>query len=569
MARQIHGDTSRLGAEDRANLLRLYRYSTPTDRLLGDVIGRQMCALAASLGRQIGVFIDRAGTVIAVIIGDKQRLELPDVGRLRASKGRLRGVRLVHVHLKGEGLSDDDLTDLSRLGLDLIAAITLRGDLPDQVHVAHIVPTRPGEVIGDVRPHEVREPTPWPAAEVPWLEVIRDLEGQLARAAPVTRMVDARERALLVHVGPETKADAEDSLDELDELARTARVEVLGRVVQRRRTVDRETVLGSGRLEQIITEAMQLDAGMLVFDRELSPSQVRGLSRRTEMKVIDRTQLILDIFASRARSRDGQIKVELAQLRYALPRLSDRDDALSRLAGGIGGVGPGETKLEVDRRRCRERIDKLKDLLKRSKQGRETRRRGRDRSAVRTACLVGYTNVGKSSLLNALTKADIFTENLLFATLDPTSRRLRLPEGGDVVVTDTVGFIRDLPAQLLGAFDATLEEAQEADLLIVVADASHVHCEEQLRNVERILGEHDLSDKPRLLVLNKIDVCRDAASARELHERRGALLTSATTRQGMSELMAGIEAALTWPTGEDDDTPRPGAAAEQWTPHDG
>ena len=569
MARQIHGDVGRLGAKDRASLQRLYRYNTPAQRLIGDVPGRQMCDLAASLGRQIGVFVDRSGSIVSVIIGDAQRLELPDVGRLRASKGRLRGLRLIHVHVKGEGLTDDDLTDLSRLGLDLIAAITLRNGLPDRVHVAHIVPTRPGEVIGDVRPHEVRDSLPWPAAEVPWLDVVRDLEGQLARAAPVADMVDARERALVVHVGPETTAEAEDCLDELEELARTARVEVLGRVIQRRRSIDRETVLGSGRLEQIITEAMQLDAGMLIFDRELSPSQVRGLSRRTEMKVIDRTQLILDIFASRARSRDGKIKVELAQLAYTLPRLSDRHDALSRLTGGIGGVGPGETKLEVDRRRCRERIHKLKADLKRSKKSRQTRRRSRDKSAVATACLVGYTNVGKSSLLNCLTKSEIFTENLLFATLDPTSRRLRLPEGMNVVVTDTVGFIRDLPEPLLGAFDVTLEEAREADLLIVVADASHVHCEEQLLSVERILGEYELGDKPRLLVLNKIDISRDPASARDLHQRRGAVLTSASTRQGMGQLMAQMESTIAWARSGQAPPPNEISEGTRWSPLDG
>ncbi len=564
MARTIHGDISRLSALERADLQRLYRYTTPAQRLVGDMLGRKMCLAAAGLGRQVGVFVDRNGRVLAVIIGDDQRLELPDVGRLRTSKGRLRGVRLVHVHIKGEGLTDDDLTDLSRLGLDLVAAITLREDRPDRVHVAHIVPTRPGEVIGDVRPHEVRDPLPWPAAEVPWLDVVRDLEGQLARAAPVTRMVDARERALLVHVGPETRADASDRLDELEELARTARVEVLGRVVQRRRIIDHKTVLGSGRLEQIITEAMQLDAGMLIFDRELSPSQVRGLSQRTEMKVIDRTQLILDIFASRARSRDGKVKVELAQLRYALPRLSDRDDALSRLTGGIGGVGPGETKLEVDRRRCRARIHKLNATLKASRKSRQVRRRTRKRSSVATACLVGYTNVGKSSLLNALTKSDIFTENLLFATLDPTSRRLRLPEGTDVVITDTVGFIRDLPEELLGAFDATLEEAHEADVLVVVADASHPHSEEQLLSVERILGEHELGEKPRLLLLNKIDITRDPATARDLHQRRGAVLTSAATRQGMGTLMAELEALITW--SREGPPSRPTTEPAAWSP---
>lgn len=567
MSAEIFGKTDGLSPIERAGLQRLQRLTTPAQRIIGDVLAQRMCAIAHSISRQVGVLIDRAGRVTHVIVGDGHQLFLPDVGRLRASKGRLRGVRLVHVHLKGEGLTDDDLTDLSRLGLDLVVALTLRGELPDQVHVAHIVPTRPGEVIRDVRPHEVLEPMAWPGAEQPWLDLIRDLEGQLARATPAVGMVDARERALLVHVGPELRAVADDGLDELEELARTARVEVLGRVVQRRDRIDRETVLGSGRLAQIVTEAMQIDAGMLIFDRELSPSQVRGLSRATEMKVIDRTQLILDIFAGRARSRDGQIKVELAQLRYALPRLSDRSSAMSRLAGGIGGVGPGETKLEVDRRRCRERIHKLNKLLEAMAKSRGARRGARHRSGTSGVCLVGYTNVGKSSLLNALCKSEIFTENLLFATLDPTTRRIRLPGGTQTTLTDTVGFIRDLPKELLGAFDATLEEAHEADVLLLVADASHAQVEAQIGSVERILGEHGLQDKPRLLVLNKCDAIFDAATARELQARKGALATSALQREGIVELMQALEEMLLWAR-EPEDTRAAAPREDTWSPLD-
>ncbi|MCO4761779.1 MAG: GTPase HflX [Myxococcales bacterium] len=565
MADKLFGNLDGLAALERDGLQRLYTYQTPPERIVGDTLGQRMTALAHAMGRQIGVLVDRRGHVSHVIVGDGSQIFLPDVGRLRASKGRLRGVRLVHVHLKGEGLTDDDLTDLARLGLDLVCAITMSSGRPHELHVAHIVPTRVGELVRDVRPYEVLAPMPWPAAFWPALEIITDLEGQLARVRPATRMADARESALLVHVGPESHVEADDRLDELAELARTARVDVLGRVVQRRRQPDRDTVLGSGRLKEVVLEAMSTDAGMLIFDHELTPAQMRGVARETEMKVLDRTQLILDIFASRARSRDGKIKVELAQLKYNLPRLSGRSDAMSRLAGGIGGVGPGETKLEVDRRRARERIHKLGQQLKRMAKGRQTRRGRRNRAGVATACLVGYTNVGKSSLLNALCKSEIFTENLLFATLSPTSRRIRLPGGTECVLTDTVGFIRDLPTELLGAFEATLEEAHEADVLILVADASHPRVEAQLKSVDRILQDHELADKPQLLVLNKIDAVTDFAAVRDLGRHRRGQLTSTIDRRGIRELMERLEQLLQRPSRHESSD---GHGAEAWSPLD-
>ena len=564
MARKIFGNTDGLAALELEGLEKLYTYQTPPERIVGDTLGQRMCALAHTMARQVGVLIDRRGQVTHVIVGDGNEIFLPDVGRLRTSKGRLRGVRLVHVHLKGEGLNDDDLTDLARLGLDLVCALTLQMGRPFQVHIGHIIPTREGEIVHDVRPFEVLEPLMWPAAAFAADLIIRDLESQLSRVRPRAKMVGARESALLIHVGPESQTEAEDRLDELAELARTARVEVLGRVTQRRRQPDRDTALGSGRLKEVVLEAMSTDASVLIFDHELSPSQMRGVARETEMKVLDRTQLILDIFASRATSRDGKIKVELAQLKYNLPRLSGRSDALSRLAGGIGGVGPGETKLEVDRRRARDRIHKLEQALKRMTQNRATRRGRRQRHGVATACLLGYTNVGKSSLLNALCKSQIFTENLLFATLAPTSRRIRLPQGLDCVVTDTVGFIRDLPKELLGAFDATLEEAKEADVLLLVADASHPQLEAQLQSVERILHDHELNEHPHLLVLNKIDAVTDFATVRELAQHRNAILTSTLDRRGILDLMEALEELLQAPPRR-----RGGpSATETWSPRD-
>jgi GTP-binding protein HflX len=258
-------------------------------------------------------------------------------------------------------------------------------------------------------------------------------------------------------------------------------------------------------LREIVIRALQQHATLLVFDQDLSPNQVRSISEITEMKVIDRTQLILDIFAGRAQSRDGKVQVELAQLKYILPRLTGKGTALSRLMGGIGGRGPGETKLEIDRRRTRDRIRRLEKELDSLGRGRLQRRQKRVRAGLPIVSIIGYTNAGKSTLLNALTQSEVFTENLLFATLDTATRRLRFPLDREVIITDTVGFIRELPASLMGAFKATLEELEDADLLLHLVDLSNPRFEEQINSVEKILADLDLARRPRLLVFNKVD----------------------------------------------------------------
>ncbi len=546
MPAKIHGSLVGLAAIERSLIERLAHHVSDPRELASDALVQRLCGLSSRLRRQTGVLIDRNGHVTHVLVGDDHQLELPDLGRWGAGSGRLRGLRLVHIHLKGEPLSDDDFNDLARLGLDLVAAVGLAGDQPGEVFIGHMAAASDGQPHHTVQPNVALPPMHWRDLDTSFdcAALIRDLEGLLSRSKPATRMVNARERALLVHVGPETLAEAEDRLDEMEELALTARVEVVGRVIQRRRDIDPRTLLGEGKLQEISLRVMQNEASMLVFDRELTPSQSKSISQRADMKVLDRTQLILDIFAGRARSQDGKLQVELAQLRYSLPRLGDRDNSLSRLTGGIGGVGPGETKLEIDRRRCRDRVHRLEEELKRLAKGREGRRQVRTRSEVVLAALVGYTNVGKSSLLNALSKSDIFTENLAFATLDPTSRRVRLPGGTPAVLTDTVGFIRDLPKELLGAFEATLEEARLADVLLLVLDASHAQLEQQLRSVERILADHELGDKPRLVVLNKCDAIHDPATVREVATAQRAHFASALTREGLPELMEKLEEAL-------------------------
>jgi GTP-binding protein HflX len=282
---------------------------------------------------------------------------------------------------------------------------------------------------------------------------------------------------------------------------------VQDRIIQRRQSIDPRTVLGRGKLDELIIRALQLGADMLVFDRELTPAQVRALSEVTDLKIIDRSQLILDIFAQRAQSKEGKIQVELAQLKYLLPRLiAGQDSAFSRLAGGIGGRGPGETKLETDRRRVRDRINRLEREIETQRQRRQERRKGRTRHGLPVISIVGYTNAGKSTLLNALTKSDVHAEQRMFATLDPTSRRLRLPREQEVIINDTVGFIRELPPDLLSAFRATLEEISDSSLLIHAVDISNPRWVQQVQSVKRILAELKLAEVPSLLALNKADL---------------------------------------------------------------
>jgi GTPase len=363
------------------------------------------------------------------------------------------------------------------------------------------------------------------------------LEEEFARASAMRR-TGGRERAILVGVGAKgkTRAEAESSLAELRELARTAGVEVIDASVQMRRDPDPRTLIGKGKLEDILLRSMQLMADLIIFDADLSPSQAIHIADATALKILDRTQLILDIFAQRAQSADGKLQVELAQLEYLYPRLVGRDDSLSRLAGGIGGRGPGETKLEIDRRRVRDRITQLKRRTEALSTDRQVRRKRRNERGLPVISIVGYTNAGKSTLLNALTDSEVLAEDKLFATLDPTSRRLRFPRDREVIITDTVGFIRDLPEDLIAAFRATLEELDDADLLLHVADAADPSLDAHVAAVEKILGGLGLSGTPRLLVLNKIDRMAPGEGA-AVAAARGGVAVSATTRAGLPELL--------------------------------
>ena len=472
---------------------------------------RQLSELSHETRRQIGALIDRKGHVQYVMVGDNKGIELPDFKRVRVATGRFRGLRCVHTHLRGEALTQDDLTDLALLRLDLMAAIDVESDsgLPGMVRSAHLLPLHAGELDNATTPdlYAFLEPKMASQLDSDFLELIDSLEEEMARNRRVARRAEMRDRTNLVGAASGSLADAEESMAELAELANSAGVVVQDQIIQRRSAIDPRTVLGRGKLDELIIRALQLGADMLVFDSELSPAQVRSLSEATDLKIIDRSQLILDIFAQRAQSKEGKIQVELAQLKYLLPRLiAGQDSAFSRLAGGIGGRGPGETKLETDRRRVRDRINRLEREIETQRQRRQERRKGRTKQGLPVISIVGYTNAGKSTLLNALTQSAVHAEQRMFATLDPTSRRLRLPREQEVIINDTVGFIRALPPDLLSAFRATLEEISDSNLLIHAVDISNPRWEQQIQSVKRILSELKLSDIPSILALNKADL---------------------------------------------------------------
>ncbi len=506
-------------------------------------------------GRQVGVLVHRSGAVDTVVVGDAGRLMLPDIGRLRAAEGRFRGLRLIHTHVRGEPLSRDDMVDLVRLRLDLVAAIHMapNGE-PRNVSYAHNVPTegRPGEL-----PYRQVPPVPLAQLHVHVGELMASLEVEFARRG-ASRPVHAKDgRAILVHVastgdGERKKTDlareAEVSMRELCELARTAGVEVVDSFVQIRERFDTRFVMGKGKLDDVVLRAIDLDAQVLVFDQNLSPAQAAAIAKVSDLKVIDRAQLILDIFAQRAEGKDGKLQVELAQLKYSLPRLAQKDDSLSRLTGGIGGRGPGETVLEVGRRRAKERVSHLEEQLRSLARQREQRRRKRTRVPIPTVAIVGYTNAGKSTLLNTLTGAGVLVEDKLFATLDTRSRVLRVGWAGwgerEVVLTDTVGFIRNLPKDLFAAFRATFEEAADADLLLHVVDASDPAKDEHVATTCELLGELHLLEIPRVLLYNKIDLL-DPFEQKILARRSpDALFLSALDRESTRALLDRIATEL-------------------------
>jgi GTP-binding protein HflX len=441
-----------------------------------------------------------------VICGEPHGIFIPELSRARRHKGRLRGLRLLHTHLSDEALSQEDLMDMLFLRLDSMAAMTVdREGVPGKVWLAHLMPANP-----EREPYAVQGPMPWDKVDVDFAAQVQALEDEMALGGqgldPGADPEGGRQdRAVLVSVSTKPQYMQETSLEELRELCKTAGVTPAATMIQRVRKLNPKFILGRGKLMDLEVLALQENAGVIIFDQELSPAQMRNLAQVTERRILDRTQLILDIFAQHAVTKSGKLQVELAQLQYTLPRLVGKNRALSRLAGGIGGRGPGETKLELDRRKIRDRITRVKKDLSELRKRRKATRARRAKAGLPVVALVGYTNAGKSTLLNTLTESKVLAEDKLFATLDPTTRRLRVPEEREIILTDTVGFIRQLPDELKEAFRATLEELDSADLLIQVADAGHPELEEQIRAVEDILEDMDLGGLPKLLALNKWD----------------------------------------------------------------
>jgi GTP-binding protein HflX len=526
----VVGNKSGLKSKQLRRLERLAQKKIDPDRVIGRELARTIAALSTELNRQLGLLIHRSGRVETVIVGDHDRIVIPALSHVRTAGGRLRGLRCVHTSFGRAGASEEDVMDMACLRLDMMSVLTLKDGFPDLLHSIHLIPIQV-----DGRDWQVLEPVhPAASGQPSCVDLIESIEDEFARTQPVRKVDRSRDRAILISVSTGLKSAAEDSMLELAELARAARVEVVDRVIQRRRKMHPRFILGRGKLMEIMLMSLRNGANLLLFDQELTPSQIRSVTDHTDLRVIDRTQLILDIFASRALSREGKLQIEMAQLKYLLPMLTTRDDALSRLTGGIGARGPGETKLEIDRRRINDRIARLAKELKGVSRQRFHRRNRRRKHDVPVISLVGYTNAGKSTLLNTLTNSNIQAEDMLFATLDPTSRRLRFPYDAEVIITDTVGFIRNLPAELLKAFESTLEELFEADLLLHVIDIANPGWQEQEAVVEKLLIELKLDKVPCLRVYNKVDL---AGSEVRLQRKDGIYISAvqAATLRGLLE----------------------------------
>ena len=521
-------------------LNRLFNRRFPAEDVYTIEQARELALLSRALGRQVGLLIDRKGRVQMVLVGEAGSILVPELPRGRTGQERLRGLRLLHTHLSPDGISQEDLMDMLFLRLDAVIALNVNptGD-PVQWQAAHLLPSGAAG-----KPYHLDAPQPWDRTAAQFTATAEALEEELARRGEDAREAADAPRALLVSVAAQPRILQERNLDELAELARTAGLTVAGRMAQRVAQVNPRLILGKGKVAELEVLALQGRAGMLVFDGELSPAQLHNLADITERKVIDRTQLILDIFAQHAVTRAGKLQVELAQLRYTQPRLVGKNRAMDRLMGGIGGRGPGETKLETDRRKSRERMARIRKELDQLRRQRAFTRARRSRQGIPLAALVGYTNAGKSTLLNRLTRSDVLAENKLFATLDPTTRRLRFPEEREIILADTVGFIRNLPKELMDAFRATLEELEAADLLVHVADASHPDLLQQISAVETILAEMELDRVPRLLVLNKWDQLAAPARAELADAFPLALPVSAKSGDGLNSLLEQLETDL-------------------------
>jgi len=497
--------------------------------------------ISREISRQVGLVINRRGLVDYVVIGEKGKIEIPPLATERVGRERFRGVRFIHTHLDGELLSKEDLTDLAMLQLDLVAAIiSRRGESTEMIHIGHLMPEdKKGKAWDFIGPADMQD------LEIDFIGFINELENEFVKAKGSLYVLgESGEKAVLVCVVmPGSRKDVEDSMAETRDLCYSAGIAVLDTAIQRPRELHPKYLIGKGKLEETIMKCKQQEADLLVFDEGLTPGQIKNISALTELKVIDRNQLILDIFAQRANTNESKIQVELAQLNYILPRLAEQNAALSRLTGGIGARGPGETKLEVNKSRIRARISFLEKKLEEIRKIRDKKRERRRDSRIPIVSIVGYTNSGKSTLLNLLTKSTVETEDKSFSTLNPTTRLIKYPERKNIIVTDTVGFIKDLPEVLLKAFIATLEELEDADILLHLVDISSPDFEEKMHVVEKLIAKLNLKEKRMLVVFNKIDKI-DRTFLNRIEDRYQAVSISCVKKEGIERLLEAVEMEL-------------------------
>ncbi len=527
MKRQVHGNVT--GVRDTLidALSQLYAYEVDEDTFLPRELMQALARFTAAMNREIAVYITRDGEIVDVSVGTDRDVELRDY-RLRRNAKRLSCVRCIHTHPNGDGrLSDVDLSALRSFRYDAMVAIgCLRGE-PTFVQSAFLAEKQ--NVLMD-------EPVRWyrtPDSE--WMHQVMESD-RIVGWESGEEENSGRERAVLMGI------ESMESLDELARLAETAGAEVVGKFLQKKDKPDTALFIGRGRADELCRECQALEADVCILDEELTGIQARNLEELLHVKVVDRTTLILDIFAQRASSAEGKLQVELAQLQYRSSRLIGQGLVLSRLAGGIGTRGPGESKLEMNRRRIRERMTELRRRLDTVEKQRELRRKSREKNEVPVVALVGYTNAGKSTLLNRLTGSDVYVQDQLFATLDAVSRRMETAEHTPYLLTDTVGFIRKLPHTLISAFRSTLEEAALADVLVIVNDGASDDMMQQHDTVMQVLTELGAQDQPRIEVINKCDLCTDEHGAPMVIP--GAVMLSARTGEGLMELQERIAQQL-------------------------
>lgn len=523
MKQEVHGNLTGVRDSLIATLQGLYQYEVEEDAFLPRELMKLLAGFTAAMNREIALYITRDGEIVDVSVGTDRDVELRDY-RLRRNAQRLSCVRCVHTHPNGDGrLSDVDLSALRSFRYDAMVAVGCQGGEPTFVQAAFL--RENAGILMD-------EPVRWyRTPDEAWLEQIA-LSDRLVGWKEEEKENAGQERAVLMGI------ESEESLAELARLADTAGAVVVGSFLQRRDKPDNALFIGRGRADELCRQCQALEADVCIFDEELTGIQVRNLEDILHVKVVDRTTLILDIFAQRASSAEGKLQVELAQLQYQSTRLIGQGLVLSRLAGGIGTRGPGESKLEMNRRRIRERMTELRRRLDGVEKQRELRRRSRERNEVPVVALVGYTNAGKSTLLNRMTGSEVYVQDQLFATLDAVSRRMETAEHTPYLLVDTVGFIRKLPHALVSAFRSTLDEAALADVLVIVSDGASPDMLKQHETVEQVLQELGATEQPRIEVINKCDL---GAAVPALP---GAVMVSAKTGAGLDELRGRIAAEL-------------------------